>query len=164
LLIGAGVVVLDRVTKAAVLAEVGQGGDPVTVVRDFFWIVCHRNSGAAFGVFQNGRPFFLALTPIVLAALAYLFWRFRWPFARVGFSLVFGGAVGNFIDRVAVGSVVDFLQFKLFGSYFFPTFNVADSAIVCGAALLLCYFLFVDRDALAWGGPAHGAGKGGGAP
>ena len=135
------VVAVDRMTKAWVLAAVGIGGKPIAVIDGFFYIACHRNSGMAWGLFQGGRVFFVALTAVLLVAMAVALAKFDAPLLRAALSLAMGGAVGNFIDRVADGSVVDFLDFYIFG-YNFPTFNAADSALVVGAALIAFHFVF----------------------
>ena len=138
------VVFADQFTKSVVLSEIGIGGRPIAVVEKFFYIVCHRNSGAAWGLMKNGRVFFIILTPVVLIALIILLTRNKDALLRVALSFIIGGAVGNFIDRLLVGSVVDFLDFYIFG-YNFPTFNAADSSIVLGAALLIIYSFRLER-------------------
>ena len=132
------VIAVDMITKNIVMNVVGIGGSHITVVDRFFYITCHRNSGAAWGILKEGRVFFLVLTTVLLIAMLFALIRFKDPFLRIALAFVIGGALGNYIDRLAVGSVVDFLDFYIFG-YNFPTFNAADSAIVLGSALLLIY-------------------------
>jgi len=138
------VVIIDQVTKNAVLTHIGLGGQPISVIDSFFYIVCHRNSGAAWGILKEGRIFFLIITPILIAAMFIFFFRNKNPLLRVALSFVIGGAIGNFVDRLLVGGVVDFLDFYIFG-YNFPTFNAADSAIVFGTALLVVYSIRTGR-------------------
>jgi signal peptidase II len=92
------------------------------------------NTGAAFGMFQNAGPLLVVTSLIGMAAiLVYLFNPgFAHPAMRAGLALMFGGAVGNLIDRVYSGEVVDFIKFP-----HFPAFNVADSSITIGVLLLL---------------------------
>lgn len=132
------VVAVDQFLKNLVVRVVGIGMKPLTVIEDFFYISCHRNSGAAWGILKDGRLFFLILTPILLAAMLILMIRLKEVLPRLALAFIIGGAIGNFIDRLLVGSVVDFLDFYIFG-YNFPTFNAADSSIVLGAALLIVF-------------------------
>jgi len=144
--IAGAVVVIDRITKMFIQSTFSQR-DMVTVIPGFFNIVHTENPGAAFGMFSDStsvwRSFFLiAVSVAVMAVVAVMLWRPRpggvkaTGFVPVGLALVFGGALGNVWDRVFRGAVTDFLQL-FFGAYEFPSFNVADSAITVGAALLL---------------------------
>lgn len=101
-----------------------------------------ENRGAAFGIFQDGRWPLVAFTVLVLLALTvYLIkTRPRHRLMRLSAALVYAGAVGNLIDRVWHGSVVDLFSFDLIQ---FPVFNVADICVVCGVILLAVYVLFV---------------------
>jgi len=132
------VVAADQITKNIVLSQIGIGGRPLVVIDKFFYIVCHRNSGAAWGILKNGRVLFLALTPIILIIMLVVLIRSKNALLKISLSFIIGGAVGNYIDRLLVGSVVDFLDFYIF-NYNFPTFNAADSSIVFGAALLIVF-------------------------
>ena len=159
LLIMAVVVAVDQLTKRAVLGAIGIGGTPVAVIDRFFYITCHRNSGAAWGLLKNGRVFFLILTPVLVAAMIFFMFRCADALPRIAVSFIIGGAVGNYIDRAAVGSVVDFLDFYIFG-YNFPTFNAADSAIVFGAALMIAYLMFTEKGKAFMSPPADKKGPG----
>jgi signal peptidase II len=136
------VVLLDRVTKMYIRTRFSPW-DTVPVIPRFFNIVHTENPGAAFGMFSestsNLRQILLvAVSMAVIAIIGTMLWRGAAENAltRMGFSLVLGGALGNLWDRVYPGTVTDFLQF-FFGSYEFPSFNVADSAITIGACLLV---------------------------
>ncbi|MGH8459565.1 MAG: signal peptidase II, partial [Nevskiales bacterium] len=113
-----------------------------TVVSGLFNLTYVRNRGAAFGLFNDyeSSAVQLLLVGFSLAALGLvvvLLWRGAASAAAGwGLALIFGGAMGNLLDRIRTGSVVDFLDFYL-GSYHWPAFNVADSSIVIGAGLLL---------------------------
>ncbi|MCL2163365.1 MAG: signal peptidase II [Oscillospiraceae bacterium] len=146
-LIIAVIVVLDQWSKSIVLQVIGIGGEPITVIDRFFYIVCHRNSGAAWGILENGRIFFIVSTVVVLVFAGFYMWRIKNTGFRILLSLFLGGAIGNFLDRLLIGSVVDFLNFYIFG-YNFPTFNVADSFIVIGVISLAVYIM-VNKDILA---------------
>ncbi|MNO15217.1 Lipoprotein signal peptidase [compost metagenome] len=114
-------------------------GEQIPVIGNFFLITSHRNRGAAFGILQDQRWFFIIVTVIVLVGLIWYLLKVknqRNKLLPIALSLVLGGAVGNFLDRAVSGEVVDFLQFN-FGSYTFPIFNVADSCIVVGVSLIV---------------------------
>ncbi|HEV8413425.1 MAG TPA: signal peptidase II [Bryobacteraceae bacterium] len=144
--IAAAVVVVDRITKMYIRSEY-TSWDVTPVIGGFFNIVHTENPGAAFGILADSPSawssmLLVGVSLIVMAVIGVMLWRPR-PNAMqspglvsVGLALVFGGAVGNVWDRLFSGTVTDFLQ-VFFGSYEFPSFNAADSAITVGAALLL---------------------------
>jgi signal peptidase II len=145
-----GVVVLDQATKALVRARLDLH-ESVTVIRDLFDLTRVHNTGAAFGLLNAvDFPFKTAvLAVIAVAALAVLgFYAAMLPMeqrlARVGLSLVLGGATGNLIDRITFGHVVDFVDVYWRGWHFWA-FNVADAAITIGVALMILDLLEVGR-------------------
>jgi signal peptidase II len=141
------VFVLDYVTKKIIATQLTIG-EQISVIGNFFLITSHRNRGAAFGILQGQRMFFIIITIVILTGIIWYIQSVRKtakPWLLVGLGLVLGGAVGNFLDRARFGEVVDFLQFN-FGSYQFPIFNVADSGIVCGVALILIDTLLSAKD------------------
>ena len=126
-------VLVDQISKLMVQQTISQG-DSIAVLPPIFHLTYIQNPGAAFGLLAHQTEFFIAVTVIILAAI---FWAYRqlagdrlWM--RVSLGLVAGGALGNLIDRVRVGKVIDFLDFRIW-----PVFNFADMAIVVGAALLI---------------------------
>ncbi|MFD0588040.1 signal peptidase II [Paenibacillus sp. GCM10027627] len=132
------VLVIDYVTKKLVATKM-ELYDEFSVIGNFFLITSHRNRGAAFGILQEQRTFFIIITVVIVSGLIWYIQASRKtakPGLIIGLTLVLGGAIGNFIDRVRFGEVVDFFKFN-FGSYTFPIFNIADAAIVCGVALIL---------------------------
>ncbi len=138
------VTAIDQLSKAAVMRYMHEGG-AVGVVSGLFSIVHVKNPGAAFGILARGgalRTVFLAA--VSLAALAVtlaLIRQARDLLTAFSLSLVAGGAIGNLIDRLRFGAVVDFLDFHA-GAYHWPAFNVADSAITAGAVLaFVCYYI-----------------------
>lgn len=146
-LLAAVVLVVDFFTKKWVATQMNLG-DKINVIGDFFLITSHRNKGAAFGILQDQRTFFIIITTVILIGLVWYMQAMRKNGNRIllaGLALVMGGAIGNFIDRVRFGEVVDFFQFN-FGSYTFPIFNVADSGIVVGVGLILLDTLLGARD------------------
>lgn len=132
------VFVIDQLTKYVIATKL-ELRDQISVIGDFFLITSHRNTGAAFGILENQRFFFIIITIVVVIGIVWYIQKMKntgnklLPFAL---SLVLGGALGNFLDRALTGEVVDFLQFN-FGSYTFPIFNIADSCIVIGVALII---------------------------
>jgi signal peptidase II len=145
LAIVAAVVILDRITKIYIQTNFSPL-DIVPVIPDVFNIVHAENPGAAFSMLADAplavrQTVLVAFSGIVMATVGWmLFRKQRDPketaLTTVGLALVLGGALGNFWDRVVVGTVTDFLQ-VFFGSYEYPSFNVADSAIFCGAFALI---------------------------
>ncbi|MFD1955173.1 signal peptidase II [Paenibacillus thailandensis] len=132
------VFIVDFVTKKLIAARL-EIGEQISVIGNFFLITSHRNRGAAFGILQEQRAFFIVITVVIVAAIIWYMQSIRDNRRSVlftGLGFVLGGAVGNFLDRLLYGEVVDFFQFN-FGSYTFPIFNVADSAICCGVALII---------------------------
>ncbi|MHB1677937.1 MAG: signal peptidase II [Sulfuriferula sp.] len=133
------VIVLDQITKY-VISQTFANGDSRTIT-DFFDLVCAHNTGAAFSLFNNQpgwqREFFIAISSIASVVILALLRRgYGSTLTRYALSLILGGALGNLIDRLTHGYVVDFLSFHI-ASYAWPAFNIADSAITLGAILLL---------------------------
>lgn len=139
LLLALAVIVVDQWTKAWVLASLAPGD--VRSYTPFFDLVLAFNRGAAFSILadQPGwqHTFFVTLALTVSAVIVWMLARHRREalFCN-GLGLILGGAVGNLIDRLQTGAVVDFLSFHA-GGWYWPAFNVADSAITIGAALII---------------------------
>jgi len=141
----------DQLSKAAVLAHFA--GRPLgdhEVVTSFFSFVLTYNRGISFGLFNGGAGLNALVFSLAAAAIVALliFWlsRVESPFLAVAIGLIIGGAVGNVIDRIRLGAVVDFLDFHV-GSLHWPAFNVADSAICIGVAAMLLDGLLLRREA-----------------
>jgi signal peptidase II len=130
------VVVLDQLTKQFFW----RNGQNYTIIDGFLHITLVRNSGAAFGVLQGGRLFFVAASIVAIVLIAYVGWRLPREnrYRRLLLGLILGGALGNLIDRLLFGPVIDFVQIGFRGHYW-PVFNVADMAVTIGAALLVLY-------------------------
>lgn len=146
-LIAVVVIVLDRATKWAIAEKIPLH-DTHQVIPGFFRLTHVENRGAAFGLFADSPSEWkiaaLVLFSIVaLAIVSVLLWRNSHSIhtTGIGLALILGGAVGNLWDRLLSGRVVDFLLFYI-GQYQWPAFNVADSAIVVGAGLLVVEILF----------------------
>jgi signal peptidase II len=125
----------DQFTKWIIVKKM-ELGQSLPVIDQVFYITSHRNKGAAFGILQDQRFFFIIVTVIVVGAVVYYLQKQASdPFLKIALALVLGGALGNFADRLLRGEVVDFLDVYI-GTYDFPIFNVADSALVIGVGLI----------------------------
>ena len=143
LLISVAVFVLDRLSKLWIIHHIFSGQE-ITVIPHFFHLSHVYNNGAAFSLFSDTpspekvRWMLIGFSVIAIAIVLAVFWRAgrRVSLSSVALALVLGGAIGNLYDRLAYRYVIDFLAFNIFG-YHYPDFNLADSCIVIGAALLL---------------------------
>jgi len=142
-----GVVLLDRATKAWFEAQKFEGWR-YELVHNFVYLVRSSNPGIAFGVFADSsspwmRIFLIGGSVVVICGLAWLFaaGHSGGVLTAAGLALLLGGAAGNVTDRIFHGAVTDFFEMR-FGNYHYPAFNVADSAIAIGAALIILDVLF----------------------
>lgn len=136
------VIILDQLTKWWVLQTISRG-EIIPVIPDFFNLTLTFNRGAAFGILSNvpdgTRQLVLAFTTVVALSAVLYFLRHDFKnhkLAQYSLALIFGGAIGNVIDRVRLGEVVDFLD-VYWSTYHWPAFNVADSAICVGVVILI---------------------------
>ena len=146
------VVFFDRLTKWLVAKDISLH-DSIQIIPGFFRITHVENRGAAFGLFADSPGewkvgMLVAFSVVALVVVSTLLWRNSHTMTTtgIGLSLILGGAIGNLWDRLLNGRVVDFLLFYI-GQYQWPAFNVADSAIVVGAGLLVFEILFVKAPA-----------------
>ena len=143
-------IVLDQATKLIIVRTM-ELHTSIPVIRNFFDIVHARNQGAAFGILRDSSirlPFLISVSLLAVLVIVALFRKLR-PEQKLsawGLSLVLSGAVGNLIDRVRLGEVVDFLSAH-WHEHYWPAFNVADSAITLGVALML-WQQFTQKDVL----------------
>jgi signal peptidase II len=132
------IIALDQITKYLVISYMG----PFDSVKlsPFLHLVNVRNTGAAFGMFKNfSSSFFIAISA---GAIIFVIWLlFKNKYNLFGLSLVLGGAIGNLIDRVRYGKVIDFIDFSV-GSFHWPAFNVADSCLTIGIIVIFLTSLF----------------------
>lgn len=142
---------LDQLSKYVVARELALG-DRVPVIDGFFYFTHLRNPAASFGLFAGGDPSlrrgaFIALSLLGISIAAYLFRRLAAGDRRsaLALGLILGGAMGNLVDRAFRGAVVDYLHFRLWASFAWPDFNLADSFIVVGTALFLFELLRAER-------------------
>ncbi len=136
------VVVLDQITKAAIVAKFIIH-ESYPIIDGFFNLVYVMNPGAAFGFLADASAtfryvFFIGITALVILLIIYYILKSKSSniFTVISLTLIFAGAVGNLIDRVRFGAVVDFLDFYV-RSWHWPAFNVADSSISLGAVLMI---------------------------
>jgi signal peptidase II len=141
------IAILDQVTKAAILIKLPLYHS-ISVIPGFFSLTHIHNPGGAFGFMahQSSNVRNLLFLFISFLAICFIFYFYKntpktHPWLATGFALILGGAVGNLIDRLRFGKVVDFLDFYI-GSYHWPAFNVADSAISVGVCTFLIHLLF----------------------
>ncbi len=135
------VIVVDQVTKQ-LFWHTFDAGQSVDILPGILRITLVRNAGAAFGMLQGARPFFILTSILAAIVILYLGWRLprseRYRRFLLGFIL--GGAVGNLIDRAYAGEVIDFIEMGVNG-HWWPVYNVADVAVTIGAVLLLVELL-----------------------
>jgi len=142
------VLLLDQCTKHFVDTHIRRY-DIITIIPGFFNITNVRNPGAAFGILSGMHgawrsAFFISVTLIALIVIAVLIRKAHERLLVFAFSLIAGGAIGNVVDRVRFGEVVDFIQWYV-KSYYWPSFNVADSAISIGVGLLAIDMMFLRK-------------------
>lgn len=140
------VVAIDQLTKMYITMNF-RLHESVPVIRDIFHITYVRNTGAAFGIFRDAHVmfrtiFFLSLPPIAMLVIFFILKASpdKDTIQNMALSMVFAGALGNYIDRVRFQYVIDFLDFHYKQVWSYPAFNVADISIVCGV-ILLFYFM-----------------------
>jgi len=134
----------DQVSKALVVAAL-EPGESFNVLGDFVRIWYVQNNGAAFSLFPGAIWLFVPVTVLALVMIGYFFrsFRDRGPWIHIVLGAILGGTLGNLTDRVRLGYVVDFISVGI-GDWRFPTFNVADSAVVVGIGLLVAYLTFAE--------------------
>lgn len=139
-------ILLDQLSKNFIVNHFTLG-ESKEILSNFFNITSHRNRGAAWGILQDSRLFFLIVTVIFIAILTYYLFKQKntlSSFDKGTFALIYGGAIGNFIDRLTRHEVVDFLDFRIFG-YDFPIFNLAD-CFICIGVLFLLFKIYKEED------------------
>jgi signal peptidase II len=133
------VVVLDQLSKLWIVDRLAASRSSLHIT-GFFDIVLVRNRGVSFGLFDNDAAIngiaFSLLAAVIVAVLLVWLWRASGMLLPAAIGLVVGGAIGNVIDRLRLGSVVDFLDFYL-GAWHWPAFNLADAAICIGVGLMV---------------------------
>ncbi|MBT8331616.1 MAG: signal peptidase II [Deltaproteobacteria bacterium] len=145
--IAGAIILLDQVTKEIVLRSIPLHA-AVPVIEGFFSLTHIHNPGGAFGLMANLSPVMRSIIFLFISSLAVglIFYFYKktpahYAWLSAAFALIFGGAIGNLIDRIRFGTVVDFLDFYL-GNLHWPAFNVADSAISIGIGIFLYHLVF----------------------
>jgi signal peptidase II len=140
-IIAAIIIVIDQISKWLIVKNM-ELGENITIIENFLYITSHRNRGAAWGILQGQMWFFYIITAVVIIGMIYYIQKYTKENKVMGIALglMLGGAIGNFIDRLFRKEVVDFINTYIF-SYDFPIFNVADSALCVGVALLFIQML-----------------------
>lgn len=141
--VGVAIFVLDLVTKLMAKANL-EALDTIPLIENVFHLTYVENRGAAFGMMQDGRVFFILVALIAAAAVLYVVLKFKNKpmILNLGLSFLAAGALGNTVDRIWRGFVVDFLDFRLID---FPVFNVADIFVCLGTGLLAIFFVFLEE-------------------
>ena len=129
-IVATAIILVDQLTKHFIY------GMSCSLIGDFLWIESTLNKGASFGMLQNGRIFFIIMTIPVAAIMIFAICtkKLNNKFIKICLGIILGGTIGNFIDRVFIGGVRDFIYFK---SINFAIFNVADMAITIGVIMLI---------------------------
>ena len=135
------VIAIDMLSKWYAATSLSQA--PAVLIKGVLELTYVENKGAAWGIFQGARIPFIILTALFLLGFLFVYFKFKNEFntlSKIVFALIFSGALGNLIDRAIFGYVRDMIYFSVIN---FPVFNIADSAIVIGAALLIIQTLFL---------------------
>jgi signal peptidase II len=141
LLIAAVIVALDQASKFWITSHLSVGESLPEIGR--LLIIHLQNTGAIFGLF-TGQGFLLTLVALVGLIVVLMFFRYLSQSSILGsiaLGLVFGGAAGNLVDRIRTGAVTDFIYVRLWGDFYWPAFNVADSAISVGVVVLMIFII-----------------------
>lgn len=142
ILVAVGAVLLDQASKLLVVKFLDPE-EPFVVIKGLFRFTYVENDGAAFGMLDDHRWVFMVLSVLGIAALCFYLWKFTPPsrLANVAISFIIGGGIGNMIDRVRLGYVIDFIDFYALPNVWKWVFNVADSFVCVGAGLLILYLV-----------------------
>lgn len=139
-------VVLDQWTKWLAVTKLKPIND-IPIIENIFHLAYVENRGAAFGILQGKRLFFIIMTTCVILAISIYYYKMpkqrKYFWMRLSLILLVGGAIGNLIDRIRLNYVIDFLYFKLID---FPVFNVADICVVIGVTILSIFILLGEND------------------
>ncbi len=133
------IIIVDQITKFLAVKYL-KGKGAFVIFEDFLRFYYVENYGAAFGMLKDKRVFFIIVTLLVVFSVVFFIIRYSNVFSKptkIAMVMLLGGAIGNLIDRIRLGYVVDFISFKLPGGYDFPVFNIADTFIVISTILIM---------------------------
>jgi len=129
--------IIDIISKL-IVSNLMSVSDSIVIIKDFFYITYVRNTGAAWSIFAGETWLLIIVSLVIISFIVYYIYKNK-PKDKleiVGYSMILGGAIGNFMDRIIYGYVIDFFDFYIFG-YDYPIFNVADSFILIGVVILI---------------------------
>ena len=131
--------IIDIISKL-VVSSLMNVYDSIVIIKNFFCITYVRNTGAAWSIFEGRVLGIIVVSLIIISFIVYYIskQKVKSKLEKIGYSLILGGALGNLLDRIIYGYVIDFLDFNIFG-YDYPIFNLADSFIFVGVILLIIY-------------------------
>ena len=143
ILIILGLICLDQLSKILAIKYIVNVGS-IPIIKNIFHLTYVENRGAAFGMFQNNQMFFVLIALVAcLVGIYYLYKKKLNLLGKISIMFIVSGAIGNLIDRVRLGYVVDYFDFRVFWSY---VFNLADVFVVVGTILLCIYIIFFEND------------------
>ncbi len=136
------IVLMDQISKIIVQNHFALG-ESIPVIPNIFHLTYVQNVGAAFGIFKYQRNFFIFVTTAIIIGIFIftLIWPKLHHVILYSFTFIIGGAIGNLLDRIRLGYVIDFFDFQIW-----PVFNIADISIVAGTMLLAYYLIFLDKE------------------
>jgi signal peptidase II len=136
------VLLVDQLTKYLVVTNFFVGKS-IPIIEDVFHLTYVRNQGAAFGIMQGQQLFFIVVTIAIIVAVIIFYKELPLHniMNRIALGLILGGAIGNLIDRIRLGYVIDFIDLRVW-----PVFNVADSAVVIAVVILSYWLLIIDNN------------------
>lgn len=137
-------IIIDQLSKYAAIKYL-KHQKPIIIIENFLQFNYVENRGAAFGILQGKRVLFLLITITVVLVIGFYLVKYYYqmtPLTRVSFAMLMAGAIGNLIDRIRFGYVVDFISVKLINRYDFPVFNIADICVVISTIFIVYLVLF----------------------
>jgi len=141
LLVALPLVIIDQISKLMVQSNLHLYGT-INVINGILDIVYYRNDGAAFGIFKGMNSVFIVIIIIAIGFILMYYRSFRYNlWMKISLGFLLGGALGNLIDRIRAGYVIDFINFR-----WWPAFNIADASVCVGAVMLLAHMLFRRRN------------------
>ncbi len=143
------IIAIDQLTKYLAIINL-KGKRPNIIIPDFFKLIYVENYGAAFGILKDKKIFFIVITLFVVLVISFFLFKYYEQlniYMKIGTALLLGGALGNLIDRIRLGYVVDFISLRLLNAYEYPVFNIADMSIVAGTMIIIILILF-DKQAI----------------